>query len=329
MKKIIIGIHGIGNKPPINILRKWWLNSIYEGLKKYNYSPPDLDFEMVYWADILHKSPLNPEETDKNKPCYMAEKYVPEEFTSIKKPAGFRQKAIEYLEKYYDKLMVNGVLSLENKTITELFIHMHMKDLESYYAPVYLENSGKKIHARDAILDRLTNKLREHKDKTILLIAHSMGSIISQDVLIERLPDIKIDTLITIGSPLGQKYVIDNYSDEQKQKSINKLRVPDNIINHWYNLADFEDQVAINHALSKYYEKSSKNLAIDDKMVRNNFVYQGISNPHKSFGYLRTPEVAEIIDSFLASKYANIYARIKKKLGKILQINELDFFRVK
>ncbi len=40
MKKIIIGIHGIGNKPPAKILRKWWLNSIYEGLKKYNYPDP-------------------------------------------------------------------------------------------------------------------------------------------------------------------------------------------------------------------------------------------------------------------------------------------------
>jgi len=36
MDKIIIGIHGIGNKPPEDILRNWWLDSILEGAKKYN-----------------------------------------------------------------------------------------------------------------------------------------------------------------------------------------------------------------------------------------------------------------------------------------------------
>ncbi len=272
---------------------------------------------MVYWADILHKSPLNPEQTDKNKPDFMSEKYVPEEFTSVKEPAGFRQKAIEYLEKYYDKLIVNGVLTLENRSITELFIHMHMKDLESYYSPVYLENNEEKVLVRDAILERLTYKLREHKDKKILLIAHSMGSIISHDVLIERLPDIQIDTLITIGSPMGQKYVIDKYTDEQKQKSITKLRVPDNIKKHWYNFADLEDQVAINNTLSKYYKKSSNNLEVDDKIVRNNYVYNGDSNPHKSFGYLRTSETAEVINSFLVSRYPNMYVWVKNKIGRI------------
>jgi triacylglycerol esterase/lipase EstA (alpha/beta hydrolase family) len=192
-----------------------------------------------------------------------------------------------------------------------------MKDLESYYSPVYLENNEEKVLVRDAILERLTYKLREHKDKKILLIAHSMGSIISHDVLIERLPDIQIDTLITIGSPMGQKYVIDKYTDEQKQKSITKLRVPDNIKKHWYNFADLEDQVAINNTLSKYYKKSSNNLEVDDKIVRNNYVYNGDSNPHKSFGYLRTSETAEVINSFLVSRYTNMYVWVKNKIGRI------------
>ena len=93
--------------------------------------------------------------------------------------------------------------------------------------------------------------------------------------------------------------MIDKYQNELKETATNKFVVPENIKNYWYNLADLEDQVAINHTLSKIYKKNSAALEINDKVVKNNYSYDGISNPHKSFGYLRTPEFAKIINSFL------------------------------
>ncbi len=36
------------------------------------------------------------------------------------------------------------------------------------------------------------------------------------------------------------------------------------------------------------------------EVVENDYESEGIENPHKSFGYLRTPEVAYIIDEFLS-----------------------------
>ncbi len=35
-------------------------------------------------------------------------------------------------------------------------------------------------------------------------------------------------------------------------------------------------------------------------VVENDYESEGIENPHKSYGYLRTPEVAQIIDDFLS-----------------------------
>ncbi len=64
MSKIIIGIHGLGNKPPKELLARWWKEAILEGLRKNNYSAKDFNFELVYWADILHKNPLDPNETE-------------------------------------------------------------------------------------------------------------------------------------------------------------------------------------------------------------------------------------------------------------------------
>jgi triacylglycerol esterase/lipase EstA (alpha/beta hydrolase family) len=53
----------------------------------------------------------------------------------------------------------------------------------------------------------LAETLVKHRRKKILLIAHSMGSIIAWDVLTKMVPQIKIHTLVTIGSPLGNPVV--------------------------------------------------------------------------------------------------------------------------
>ncbi len=62
MSKVIIGIHGLANKPPQNILEDWWKKSIVEGLRvNEQIQNVDLNFKMVYWADLLHKYPLHRE----------------------------------------------------------------------------------------------------------------------------------------------------------------------------------------------------------------------------------------------------------------------------
>lgn len=317
MDRVIIGIHGIGNKPPANMLHRWWDESIKEGLRKHNYKVPHFHFEMVYWADILHKSPLSPGQKDSRMPDFMEEQYVTEESPRIIPPGHLRSRAIEYLEKYYDRIIVNGVLSLENKTITELFIHLHMKDLESYYSGKSIEVNGVKRQAKDVIMERLADRLKKFRNKKIMLVAHSMGSIIAQDTLIEITRDINIDTLISIGSPLGQKYVVEKYNEELAQKSVNKLRVPDNVLNAWYNFADMEDQVAVNNRLAEIYIANKLSTGITDAVVKNNYSYNGNVNPHKSFGYLRTPEVAERINSFLNEGKTGMLSRIKELLSRL------------
>jgi hypothetical protein len=39
MAKIIIGIHGLWNKPPKKNLNAWWKASIFEGIKRIKKAP--------------------------------------------------------------------------------------------------------------------------------------------------------------------------------------------------------------------------------------------------------------------------------------------------
>ena len=257
---------------------------------------------MLYWADILHSTPLNVDDKENQNRLYVPEIYPPKPVLPISKSMDFRNKAAEYLSKYYEKIWVEKLLPLNNPKITDLFIHLHLKDLESYYSPLLLDHSGSKRLAREVISERIIQTLKKYQGDDILIIAHSMGSIILHDALMEYGDNEHIHTLVTIGSPLAQNYVIAKMQAESIQLAADKLVVPKNIRERWLNLADLEDQVAINYQLHSYYKKSIRGLAVEDMIVNNTYESNGIQNPHCSFGYLRTPEMANIIQTFLTHK---------------------------
>lgn len=57
---IIIGTHGLANKPAKDELANWWRASIAEGLTKKEQAPgSEFRFEMVYWASRLYRNHLH------------------------------------------------------------------------------------------------------------------------------------------------------------------------------------------------------------------------------------------------------------------------------
>lgn len=60
MSKVIIGIHGLANKPADDVLKKGWSDAMREGLKKnagINITGKSFNFESVYWANVMYKKP--------------------------------------------------------------------------------------------------------------------------------------------------------------------------------------------------------------------------------------------------------------------------------
>ena len=71
-----------------------------------------------------------------------------------------------------------------------------------------------------------------------------------------------------------------------------------------------EDKVAFNYKLNDDFSESSNGLRITDFVVYNTYSSNGQRNPHKSYGYLRTPEVAEKIYQFLTKDQELLLVRI-------------------
>jgi len=64
MAKVIIAIHGLGNKPPKKQLEKWGKMAIEEGIRQQKLKIKLPEFSLVYWADLLYDKPQTIEEKD-------------------------------------------------------------------------------------------------------------------------------------------------------------------------------------------------------------------------------------------------------------------------
>jgi len=321
LSKIIIGIHGLGNKPPDKLLKKWWKKSIREGLKAYGYSHYIFKFEMVYWADILHPDPLDPKSNDKSHPLFIQNPYTAATDYNPKPQNKIKQKLLDYLEKQMDKLFLNEDMSINFSSVTDAIIHKYFQDLEIYFTGQSVDTDKGKALAKDIIRQRLTRALVKNRNNEIFIIAHSMGTIITYDVLVQRNLGVKIDTLVTIGSPLGLPIVKSKILEEipggRKQHA--KLYTPENVKRHWFNFSDLDDKVAVNYNLADDYCKNTSNVGPIDKVVFNNYEYENARNPHKSYGYLRTPEMAEVVSEFLSRDRNRLVQWLNTRLNKLAQ----------
>lgn len=319
MDKIIIGVHGLGNKPPRDILEKWWQQSIAEGLKRIGHPRKEFNFELVYWADSLHSAPLNPDETDKSNDLYLNERYIPAPKRIKNRPRGLKEKFMNFFKRQRDKILFNEMMHVKFPSFTDLIIKHFFKDLDIYFTQKCVEESKSDSLAKDIIREIITNALKKHKRKDILLIAHSMGTIVTYEVLINSERDVTIDSLVTIGSPIGVPFIFDKLKNDFSvvPDDNSKLRTPGNIKTEWINLADTEDKLAQSVDLSNLFKFNSNNVEPSSILVYNDYESEGIENPHKSFGYLRTPELAQIIDDFLCRGKSKIIIWLSKKFDQI------------
>jgi hypothetical protein len=322
MSKIIIGIHGLGNKPPFHILQDWWEMSIGDGLKNNNHPFPLFNFKLTYWANLIYPEPLDTQEKNPEHPLFLEDPYSPDGTIVKGDPEPLQKRIRDYIEKQLDKLLLNEDLTINFSSISDFIIQHFFHDLDVYYSSNLNDQHRSNFLARESIREKLAVILRQHKNDEILLIAHSMGSIIAYDVLTQIAPEVTIDTFVTCGSPLGIPIIMSKIKMEQRDKD-GQLSVPENISRRWYNLSDLGDRVAINYNLADDFQKNSKGITIIDKQVHNTYEYEGGKNPHKSYGYLRTPEMSEIIYAFLCRGRSALSVWLTERLYRLFNRNRL------
>ncbi len=304
MGKVIIAIHGLGNKPPKDLLERWGRMAIEEGLENLGVHLELPKIELVYWADILYDRPQTIKEKDKDSPYFLDEAYTREPRHFKIEPHIIRRKFMDYLKILLYKVFLKENYELRYGFVSQKMLHNYFNELEIYFTKNCEKSLSINCQAKQAIIERLTDTLKKYKKDEIMLISHSMGTIIAFDVLSFIDGETGINTFVTMGSPLGLPFVISRIARKSKKKYKGhiKLQTPESVYKHWYNFSDIQDKIALDYKLSDDFKPNSKGVKVVDQLVTNTYVMNGIANPHKSYGYLRTPEFIRILTRFIEDK---------------------------
>jgi hypothetical protein len=200
------------------------------------------------------------------------------------------------LKYWFSKLMytIGDAVHWLIPLIPDARIRSSIRDTEHYF-----EN-------RDNIACRIREilklALRKHAaaGHRLLLVGHSVGSVIAYDALWELHHDEGmeqcVDTLLTIGSPLGMRYVQKRLVGVEQP---HPRRYPGNI-RRWVNISARGDLVALDPSLGNDFGDMVTGDYIDSIDDRSNCIFnhyrdeRGL-NVHKSYGYLVNPVVDRVI----------------------------------
>ena len=153
------------------------------------------------------------------------------------------------------------------------------------------------VKIRQLVADSLTTAWRA--GRRIILVGHSLGSVIAYDVLWElsrRKPsDAHVDRFVTIGSPLGLNFVQHRVLSAHERKA---ARYPDNI-RRWDNLSAVGEMTALDRTFADdFREMLNLNLIesiTDHTDLINYFRGPDGLNVHKCYGYMANEQTGAVI----------------------------------
>jgi len=139
--------------------------------------------------------------------------------------------------------------------------------------------------------------LAASKDSKVLLIGHSLGSVIAYDSLCQLPQKEKlVDTFLSLGSPLGLHYT--------QQRLLGFSQTDSEVfpanINNWHNVSANGDLVSVDMTLADDFSLMKENNLVNDIIDHHKQVYCWYKNPdgynfHSSYGYFLEPTVSKII----------------------------------
>jgi len=160
---------------------------------------------------------------------------------------------------------------------------VHLRDLRRYLK----NDNGCADHTRRML--KMPLRAAAESGRPVLLIGHSMGSVIAWDSLWELAhvdrAAVEIDLLLTMGSPLGQRYIQRRLKGADRE---GRARFPDNI-RRWRNLSAIGELTAFDPWLANDFAdivQLGMVESLEDAALYNYFRLFGELNVHSEYGYL-------------------------------------------
>ena len=310
MTKELYLIHGRDFKPSEAELKKNWLAALKHGIKRDYPQQADkllknIKIKFIYYGDESNSFLRNigrrydsENDQEDRKNClkllkqYSKGDFTEENYDDVPGSSPFKEGLADSFA---------GLLNLFG--VADNIITKVAPDMKEYWN----HDSAFGSNVRMSLSKQLSKSL--HKDNDILLISHSLGTLIAYDVLwkfshygeYEHIKDKKLSCLLTLGSPLGDETVKDNL----KGASAKKLRKYPTCIKKWVNVAAEDDYISHDQSIQNDFEDMISAGFVDsivDHRIFNLAERGGSSNPHHGGGYLIHPTISKTVVDWLKQR---------------------------
>ena len=288
-ERVILYIPGIKPKPPAHVHRANLLRCLQEGLRR---TSPDVAVELAAapeclriapWPHLFYPAPSDPGPDEPGL----------ERLLSLQGPEA---QDLEEARHWHKTLLRLGYLLTDTfPFLVDWIVDPRIKET-MHDALIYLRNDGGVgSRVREVVRGALRDAWGD--GRRVLVIAHSMGSVIAFDVLWqlsrEQRSPLRVDTFMTLASPLGLNFMRHRLLGSH---ALGAERYPDNI-RRWHNLAAVGDLIALQRRMEKDYreilELGLVQEIVDEVELHNYFRGPGGLNVHKCYGYMINSRVAE------------------------------------
>ncbi|HEX6360827.1 DNA/RNA non-specific endonuclease [Actinophytocola sp.] len=294
----IVYVHGNGNKPRADRLRLEWDRALFGR----SLGPAS---RMAYWASVRYSRPLEelPEAAAVEVPLLVEspEQFIADTRLSALKEVAPTENVAEHhepLEPWLRRMAYAAEALAGDEGTLEALPLPRAARIAAFRALV--KRSFEDVHAYffGGDRDRMKAVVREALrgvDGPVVVLAHSLGTIIAYDVLRELdAGELAVPLFVTAGSPLGVTEVQDLIT--------NPLEVP-SVVSRWLNVSDLRDLVALDHTVRSEFRPPEK--------CQDAFVSNTSDNHHGIAEYLRTRPVRDsVLPLFGAGPESAVAARV-------------------
>jgi hypothetical protein len=299
----IVLIHGRDFKPGKDVLHELWVNALGCGLRRDHPTlMPGFDAAakvLAYYGDAT-AALLKAAGKVYDESLDIADRRNALTALSTLEAKRFKRSQYERLPgktPFREFLVDVGAPLVSNMGLAKWVVARVIPELAEYWR----DDSAYRTSVDRCVLDTLVGAI-ERGDR-LLVISHCIGSIAAFNALWTlsrggysdgRHTNAKIDTLITLGSPLADESVKRRLLGIDAPPS---QRYPANVM-IWHNFAAEDDFTCHDETMANDYKAMLEQRVISrivDKRIYNLTVRYGRSNPHCALGYLVHPRVADVV----------------------------------
>ncbi len=310
MRRHVTFIHGIANQPRPEKMITSWKRALADGGDGLDLDLYGVTTSMVYWADVMYAK--TSDAVSENESVVFEGVTAGELHGDIDESYLETTDAAEraFIAAMYDTYNLDADESTPVPDVSEVEAQ-GAHQLEAVPLPWFVKKPLMKIFLRDVHHYLFNTEHSPRPDDTYLvqdeirsryvadfeaveadihvIVAHSMGTVISYDLL-KRVPEaLDVDGLITLGSPLGLSEIQDKLGPEYTRGD----GFPEKL-GTWVNVADGLDPVCgADPAIANDFRKGGEKVITDVK-VRNDGAFR-----HPVNKYLRQRAVQQAVQTAL------------------------------